>query len=204
MLACAFGEDVWDDTPFAERREKYRAKVASWPLYFTQGQGAISIDDLRRWVFDLKALGVHHFFVDHLHFCLDEPEEWKLAVKFAQDLKQLVNEADIHMDIIIQPAKIADGAQLNLYSMRGGAGIGQAVDNVLIFERVKDPEHKNLSRLKLEVARHKKAKQGDYILLQYDQATTRFCEMEKKEAEVVPHPRPETPYSQRGYPILRD
>ncbi len=70
-----------------------------------------------------------------------------------------------------------EGEQLSLATLRGGSSIGQALDNLLILERVRNEE--NVSKLTLEVARHKLASLGS-IYLKYDKNTTAFEEVDRR------------------------
>lgn len=104
-------------------------------------------------------------------------EDYESTTALIKRLKSLTKELDIHLNLIVQPRSLREGEKLSLATLRGGASIGQALDNLLILERVRGQD--NISRLSLEVARHKLCKLGE-IYLQYDQETTRFQEVEKQ------------------------
>lgn len=60
--------------------------------------------------------------------------------------------------------------------------MGQAIDNLIMLERIKKPGIDNISKLTLDVARSKLAKPG-YLYLEYDPKTTMFQETEPEAVE---------------------
>jgi Bifunctional DNA primase/polymerase, N-terminal/Primase C terminal 1 (PriCT-1)/DnaB-like helicase C terminal domain len=175
LLSVAFGENSWLVDLDAERQSRYSGKLTAWPLYFSNGYGYFAAQDIRAWVLKAKAKGVQYFWFDHLHYMLEDPEDHKAASKLIKDLKALAKTENIHIDIIIQPNKLMDGQRLSLNSIKGGSAMGQAIDNLLILERVRGAT--NIAKLTLEVARSKLCKPGS-IHLQFDPVTTRFGETE--------------------------
>src|ERR1051325_9904237 len=125
-----------------------------------------------------------HFLFDHFHYALLS-EDHESTATLIKRLKALTKELDIHLSLIVQPRSLREGESLSLATLRGGATIGQALDNLLILERVKG--ERNISRLSLEVARHKLATLG-HVFLQYDSETTEFIEVEKSTVIETPVP----------------
>jgi hypothetical protein len=192
LLSIKFGENAWLAELTDKRSANYTGALNTWPLYFARGYGYFSMTDIKRWVNECHAAGVSHFFFDHLHYMLEDPEDHKAASKLIKELKTLAKEKDIHIDIIIQPNKLADGQRLSLNSIKGGAAMGQAIDNLLVLERVKGDGIKNICKLTLEVARSKLCKPG-HMYLQFDPDTTMFQEAEAKDIETTQSSGP-TPY----------
>lgn len=157
----------------------YKETLTRWPLHFATGYGRFPINSLKRWVKELKAKGVLYFFIDHLHYCLEGVEDWAEAVDMAQQLKEITVTENVHIDLIVQPTKIQEGVKLGLNALRGGAGIGQALDNLLILERVDGRQH--VSKLTLDRARWPLANQGSHILIQYNKDTRGFVEVEEEQ-----------------------
>lgn len=180
LLSIKFSENAWLEEIDSKREQKYTEALKQWNLLFSKGYGHFPVQEFVYWTKALHDLGVRHFFIDHLHYCLEDPEEYKDAVKLAHLLKRLSNQLDISILAIIQPTKIQEGMRLGLHALRGGAGIGQALDNLLILERHTDSLGRrvsDISVLTLDVARSKLATPNK-IYLQYDKTTTQFKEVE--------------------------
>lgn len=175
LLSVALGENTWLAEVTPERLDKFGSKLSAWPLFFSHGYGFFAPQDIRAWVQKAKAAGVSYFWFDHLHYMVEDPEDHKAASKLIKDLKSLAKTENIHIDIIIQPNKLMDGQRLSLNSIKGGSAMGQAIDNLLILERVKGTP--NIAKLTLEVARSKLCTPGS-IYLQYDRDSMRFGETE--------------------------
>lgn len=176
LLSIALGLNAWKSEIDDTFKSKAASVFASWPLFFAPGYGHYAPDELEQWFGELKAIGVNHFLFDHFHYAL-EGEDYEATAKLIKKLKSLTKSLDIHLNLIVQPRSLREGESLSLATLRGGAAIGQALDNLLILERVKSEE--NVSRLSLEVARHKLAKLGK-IYLRYDTETTRLEEVAKE------------------------
>jgi hypothetical protein len=132
---------------FARRR---LGDCVKWPLYFAEGYGHFPLEEIKAWVMEAKAAGISYFFFDHLHYMLEDPEDHKAASKLIKEIKTLAKEQKVCINIIIQPNKLMDGQRLSLNSIKGGAAMGQAIDNLIILERVKNSETKNVVKLTLE------------------------------------------------------
>jgi hypothetical protein len=180
LVSIAFNENAWKAEQTPERQERYNTALDTWPLYFTSGYGTYLLESFGPWVRALHAKGVNHFFVDHLHYCLVDPEDYKEAVKLAQAFKKLANELDIHIFSIIQPTKIYEGQSLGLQSLRGGAGLGQAIDALLTLERFVDNNGErsdDISVLRVSDIRNKLGRTGR-MFLQYDATSTKIREVD--------------------------
>lgn len=154
-------------------------KSAAWPLYFSRGYGTMPLAEVEAWVRQLHAKGVEHFFFDHLHYLLEDSENYAEASQFSRKLKALTKELKVHIDLIVQPTKLIDGQSMGKNTLRGGAGIGQALDNLFVLRRVLDENNRKLDVLHVKLAdkRFLLAKEGD-AYLQYDQETLSFMEVE--------------------------
>lgn len=173
LLSLTFKENAWKSELTEKRKLYYREALDVWPIYFAKGYGYFPFDTLVTWVKELKALGVSYFWFDHLHYMVEDPEDHRAASKLVKDLKSLARTEDIHIDVIIQPNKLMEGQKLSLNSIKGGAAMGQAIDNLLTLERVRDET--NLSRLSLKAGRSRLCVPGE-IYLKYDTDTTDFNE----------------------------
>ncbi len=201
ILSVKFGENVLELAVKRqitdEAKHRYRNYLASLPLDFAKGYGKFPSDKFTAWVYELYARGTRYFYVDHLHYCLEGVEEWTEAVEMTQTMKRLVNELGIHIDLIVQPTKLAMGQTLGLGSLRGGAGIGQALDNLFLFERV--PGYRNMTKLTLDRARWPLATPGK-LYLQYDLKTRIFDDVSLEFEAMLERDRaaPPTSYNQHA------
>jgi hypothetical protein len=183
FLSLEFQENAWLSELTPEAQARYTSAVASWEMYFARGYGHLSFDDIVRWTDELMNLGVRIFWFDHLHYMIEDPEDHKEASKLIKNLKTLAKEKDINIQIIIQPNKLAEGYSLGLNSIKGGSAMGQAIDNLIVLERMKDVE--NVCKLSLKACRSKLGKLGS-IHLQYNPSTTDFIEGEfEKSVEIT-------------------
>lgn len=165
-----------------ELKEEYREIYRQWPVHFTHGFGFMSHDATERFFDKCKKAGVNHFIYDHFHRGL-KFENYEAVEQHMRFLKRLTKQFECHLFLVVQPKALQEGEELSLASPRGGAVIGQELNNLLILKRRKDQPH--LSELILEVARHKLAKPGS-IYLKYDPETIIMEEVEK--GSVAPPP----------------
>lgn len=159
--------------------------VNQWKLVFTPGYGAIEPDELFLWMDRCRTeAGIQFFVVDHFHYALQNPEDFSEISKFIRRIKTYTKQHNVHIDLVVQPKITQPGERLHLNSMRGGASIGQALDNLFLMTRVKNEAGRptSVTELTLEVARHKLASPGS-IYLQYDTTSMSF-------SEVVPETQP--------------
>lgn len=143
--------------------------------FFAKGRGYFPVQELSNWVEQLKNQGVSYFFFDHLHWCLDDPEDYKAASLLSRTLKDIAVKFNVHIDVIIQPKVLMDGQKPSLNSMKGGSALGQNIDNFITLERTGDSKE-NLSKLTLKAKRSRLAKLG-HIVLHYDETTLKLSEM---------------------------
>lgn len=201
LLSIALSTNTWNATMDDAFRSRASSVLANWSLYFAPGYGHFPIEDMENWFRTLRDSGVTHFLFDHFHYALLS-EDYDATASLIKKLKQLTKELDIHLSLIVQPRSLREHEQLGLATLRGGAAIGQALDNLLILERVKGEQ--NISKLTLEVARHKLAKLG-HVFLQYNSDTTEFIEV-SKETVVNETPQsiraPQGIYPRRSMPNL--
>jgi hypothetical protein len=199
LLSIEFGESVLklfiDDKATEAHRAKYREAVASWPLHFAGGYGPISIEKLSEWMTSLRSEGVKYFFIDHLHYCVEDEEDWGKAVQMVRELRRLAIRLNVHVDLIVQPTKVPDGVKLGLNSLKGGSGIGQALYNLLLLETAGAP---NVRKLTLDRSRFPLASPGS-IYIQYDRQTRRYIEVEPTEEQPA-DPAPVAP--RREFPRI--
>ncbi len=176
LLSIATGTNAWKSDISDGFRSSSASIMGAWPLYFAPGYGHFKLEEIEQWFVSLKAIGVNHFLFDHFHYAL-EKEDYDATASLIKRLKSITKSLDIHLNLIVQPRSLREGEMLSLATLRGGAAIGQALDNLLILERVKGQE--NISKLTMEVARHKLAKLGT-IYLKYDAETTVLEEVAKE------------------------
>jgi len=179
LLSCELSSDVAKVEPTEDVMRSYGKILERWPLYFSTGYGSFPLEDLEQWVHDLADRGVKYFWIDHLHYMLAEPEDHKEASKLIKLIKTLVNTREIHIDLIVQPNKLLDGQSLGLNTVKGGAAIGQTLDNLITLERVKgDGGRKtNVCKLTMAAGRHRHTRHGA-IYVEYNPDTSRFREVE--------------------------
>lgn len=185
LLSIALKENAWRASINDTFQSRSKQVLSAWALYFAPGYGHFATEDMERWFKSMRDLGITHYLFDHFHYAL-EGEDYEATAKLIKRLKTLTKELDIHLSLIVQPRSLREGEALSLATLRGGAAIGQALDNLLILERVRGET--NISKLTLEVARHKLAKLG-HTFLQYNPDTTEFIEVDRQlvsEAPPVP------------------
>lgn len=167
-------------------------------LYFAKGYGHLSIRDLEAWIEQCQSHGIEYFFLDHLHYMLANSEDYAEAAEMARLLKTKTKEANLSINMIIQPTKIIEGVTLGKNTLRGGAGIGQALDNLLTMQRIMERDDNgsmrktNISKLTLTDKRFTLAKEGS-IYLEYSPKTMRLTEVEET-TEMTVEPREHNPF----------
>lgn len=179
ILSIHFKENLWESENI--QYERFKEAVAKWPLNFCRGYGYLDPKQLEAWIRQLNKRGVKYFWFDHLHYMLEAPEDHQEASKLIKLLKTLAKEEDIHINIIVQANKLYEGQQLSLNSIKGGSAIGQALDNLIILERMNQYDldgssnngydYNNIMRIKLDVARSKLCKLGHFFV-RYNTETT--------------------------------
>lgn len=176
LLSIELNKNVWKSTDLDQTLLQGRAAIKNWSLFFAPGYGYFPMENMKEWVVQMAGLGVTQLFFDHLHYLIAE-EEHKIVANTIREIKAFAKIYKVHINLIVQPKQLMEGQALGLTTLRGGAAIGQSLDNLLILERYKNTHQENIARLRLDVARHKLAKPGD-IYVQYDSVTTRFIEVD--------------------------
>lgn len=182
LFSIEFGLNFWtlkkdDPDKFKTVVEQAAKRLASWPIYFSDGLGIMSIEEIAQFVREAKKQGVNYFYLDHFHRCMLDSEDRKEIARFISDLKRLVSEENIHLNLIVQPTKVGD-RDVSYSDMRGSVVIEQEVDQLWQFNRTED---KNITRLTLAAARHRLAKPNSDIYFAYDPTTTRMTEIVRTE-----------------------
>jgi KaiC/GvpD/RAD55 family RecA-like ATPase len=153
-------------------------RAQGWGLFFSSGYGYFSLEDLERFYEEGVAAGVTVFVLDHFHHFLPG-EEYQEVQRFAKKIKTLTIQAGVTTILCIQPKTLKlDQTRITNADIRGGAVVGQALDAVLVLERTKDENGRvsNITKVTLDIARHKLARLGE-IYLQYDRDTMDFAEV---------------------------
>ncbi|MCK5021427.1 MAG: bifunctional DNA primase/polymerase [Candidatus Peribacteraceae bacterium] len=175
ILSIHCQENVWLSDNICPAR--FLPILERWPLYFALGYGFFPLDQLSTWIRDLKNRGVTQFWFDHLHYMLEDPEDHKAASKLMKEIKALAKTENIHISVIIQPNKLMDGQRLSLNSIKGGAAMGQALDNLIILER----SGRNTVKITLERARSKLCELGHFYM-KYNPKTTDLTILDREVA----------------------
>lgn len=177
LISLEHNIDAWqkDTNP-----DQYKDSLNQWPLYFASGYGYMPIKDIHDWVVNCLEHGIKYFFIDHLHYCLDNPEDHQEASKFIKQLKTMAKKYKVHFDIIIQPNKLMDGQRLSKNTIKGGSAMGQTIDNLIIMQRLKDID--NTTEVSLVDTRSKLSRLGKYFI-QYKPKDFSFIEVDVKETD---------------------
>ena len=152
--------------------------LGQWPLYFAPGLGAFPLQEIGVWMGALSQMGVKLFVFDHLiHFVNDE--DYKMISMFSREIKRLSQLHSVASVLVIQPKQLQQGERVSVNNIRGGSAVGQAIDALIVLERERDDngELTNVTKVKLDVARHKLARPGS-IFLAYDSDTMDYTEVE--------------------------
>lgn len=184
LLSIEHQENAWLAKMDAGRKARYEQTVSTWPLYFAPGYGYFPLDQVRAWVGTMAAHGVRYLFFDHLHYCLEDPGDWKAATMLTQELKALTLELNVFILLVIQPSQIAPDAPFTFANVKGGAGVTQAVNQLFIMEQlyVNGAPQRNRRVVKSEIKRHPLARLGT-TYFEYDEQTQSMSELVAAEAE---------------------
>jgi hypothetical protein len=165
--------------------EEVIAAIADWKLAFAPGYGAFQGNQLFEWLDECIRHGVQYYFIDHLHYCLEDAEDFKLLSEFGRKLKTYCKTHQIHIDLIIQPkvrGMYKSGEKMvkqdmDIGMLRGGASLGQVLDSLITMDRLVDDEGNLMDYVKVDLkrARSKMAKTGTFYL-KYDFSTMTFSE----------------------------
>lgn len=165
--------------------EEVMAAIADWKLAFAPGYGAFQGNQLFDWLDECIRHGVQYFYIDHLHYCLNDAEDFKLLSEFGRKLKTYCKTHQIHIDLIIQPkvrGMYKSGEKMvkqdmDIGMLRGGASLGQVLDSLITMDRLMDEAGNltNVVKVDLKRARSKMAKTGTFFM-RYDFNTMTFSE----------------------------
>lgn len=178
-------ENSWLEETNEERTAKYKSFIDKWPLEFLGSYGTTPIERFHEWVKICKSKGIKYFFADHAHFLCSGSEDHKLLAEYVKQLKYITMTEEVCIVLVVQPSNIADGQQLSMNKLRGGANLSQVMNALLVLERHRGPDGRpvqNISRLTLDATRSKLARPG-HIYLEYDPVTTRIVEVHPDEAQ---------------------
>lgn len=167
--------------------EEVMQAIQGWKLAFAPGYGSFQRNELFEWMDECLLHGIRYFWIDHLHYCLVDAEDFKLVSEFGRKLKTYAKTHMVHIDLIIQPKNVPFIKQgdklvpqeLDIGLLRGGANLGQVLDSLITMQRVRndDNELTNTVKIELKRARSKLARPGK-IFMRYDFNTMTFTECE--------------------------
>lgn len=192
LLSLHFKTNYWLQDSYDEAATN--EALSKWRLAFSPGYGSIPAAELFSWMDACRDAGIQYIWIDHLHYCMEDPEDFKSISKLIRDVKAYAKRHGVHIDLIVQPKIQELGQRLSLNSLRGGASIGQALDNLITMTRERDQSGKltNVVRVQLEVARSKLARLG-HIFLEYNRDTCDFVEVEPDTTPEAEEPSVDTP-----------
>jgi KaiC/GvpD/RAD55 family RecA-like ATPase len=182
IASIELSKNIWKHKPTDKDLESIKKLIGNEKLVFSPGYGYFPQETLIQWVRTLAVEGYTHFYLDHLLFSLEDSEDFKAAARLAREIKSVTKECNVTFIVVVQPKLTLDGQMINHNAMRGGASLAQAFDAVLILDR--QPQQ-NITKLRLDIARHKLASPGE-IYLQYVPETTGFIEVEPEEEPTEP------------------
>lgn len=200
LLSCHFNTNMFlaENIKVVSSTEIKKA-VEAWKIYFAGGFGLFDLNMFKAWAMKLKKdFGVSHFYMDHLHFMLEDPEDHQAASRLVKGIKTFAIEEDVAIFLIIQPNKLMEGQKLGRNTLKGGSAIGQACDNLITMTRIPKTqfidENPNVSKIAVEFARHKVARTGSFHL-EYDNESMTFKEIILENDEAFPRAGEYTPRS---------
>lgn len=181
-------EEIQDDV----RQLVHESKGLIVPTHKT---GMIELDVLKDWMkFCHEERGVEDFYIDHLHM-VSGLEDAKDITRWINSVKDFVLANNFHLDLIVQPRKLAPDRngnyeKLTRHALRGSISIEQAVDGIIVMRGVEG--QRNVRELEIEVHRNTMVEPGS-CFLQYHPSTMRFSDFDES---LIPEPEPEVP---RGF-----
>lgn len=160
--------------------------LAGWKLAFAPGYGAFTGNELFDWLDECLLHGVRYFWIDHLHYCLVDAEDFKLVSEFGRKLKTYAKTHQVHIDLIVQPKnvpfiKVGDKLvpqELDIGLLRGGANLGQVLDSLITMQRVRDEDGDltDVTKVALKRARSKLARPGEFFMeYQFNDMSFKEC-----------------------------
>jgi len=182
LLSIEYKKDIRE---YKLTKQVIKDTIEPWPLWFSEGYGQFPLEYASAWMKRLQEdHGVKHFFFDHLHH-MTTSEDWQEVVKLARGIKKASMKLGVCTIIIIQPPQIMEGQSLGLKTLRGGAGVGQAIDTVITLERQQG--HRNIRKLSVTDSRSAVVRKqisklkSNNIHLKYNPETTGMEEVEFKQ-----------------------
>lgn len=172
LLTLALDKNLYKSEDVSE--EQLVTAMRDWKLAFAPGYGAFQGEELFDWMDECRHFGISYFYIDHLHYCIVNSEDYAVAAELARRLKTYAKTHMVHIDLIIQPKNIAKVKQgdklvkpeLDIDLLRGGANLGQVLDSLLTMQRMEDSngDLMDVVKVSLKRARSKLAKPGHFYL----------------------------------------
>jgi hypothetical protein len=182
LLTLKIGKNIYKQQV---TEDEVMAAISDWKLAFAPGYGEFTGNELWDWLDECIRHGVQFFYIDHLHYCLRDSEDFKLLAEFGRKLKTYCKTHQIHIDLIIQPKvrpmyKSGDKMvkqDMDIGMLRGGASLGQVLDSLITMDRLQDEDGNltNVVKVDLKRARSKMARTGTFFML-YDFHSMTFKE----------------------------
>ena len=180
LLTLSLGKNLYTAKEITEAELVQAMK--NWKLAFAPGYGAFQGNELFSWMDECRHFGVLYFYIDHLHYCLPDSEDFKQVAELGRSLKTYAKTHNVHIDLIVQPKGLdANFPQdLDIHHLRGGASLGQVLDNLLTMQRQRDSngELLNVTKVTLKRSRSKMARPGSFFV-QYDRELMTFSVVEE-------------------------
>lgn len=192
LVTLAMQQNVYKNRLTADA---IKERIQKWKLVFSEGIGQYDDpEDLFKWIEAKVEEGIKYFWIDHLHFCLPDSEDFKALSSFIRKLRTMSRGRMVHIDLIIQPkggttqhtksGKLIDN-DLDIGMLRGGASLGQGLDNLITMQRSRDDEGNKIdvSKITLKTTRNKLAKLGSFYV-SYDREKMTFQSCNKPDEDI--------------------
>jgi len=170
LISLVLKQNMFEQKITDRLKESALNAISSWPLYFAEGYGVFPIEKVKEWMTTLHMLGVDYFFIDQFQNMLYDSTDLKEITQLIQLIKQMVNELNVHVFLILQVNKSDPNAQVYFgpHSIKGGSVMLHTLDNLLLLERRLNAD--NVSKLIVSRVRHRLAKRGNVNVI-YDPKT---------------------------------
>lgn len=184
LLTVKLGKNLYKEDV---SEDEVMTAIKGWRLAFAPGYGAFHGDELFKWMEECLLHGVRYFWVDHLHYCLVDSEDFRLLSEFGRRIKTFAKTNMVHIDLIIQPKNVPFVKQgdklvpqdLDIGLLRGGANLGQVLDSLITMTRCRDDDGRQIdvTRFELKRARSKLARPGFfYMAYNHDKMSFTVCD----------------------------
>jgi hypothetical protein len=187
LLTLALNKNVYKATDLVESELVQAMK--GWKLAFAPGYGAFQGNELFDWMDACRAFDIRYFYIDHLHYCLVNSEDFQEVAELARKLKTYAKTHAVHIDLIIQPKGLDPSfpVELDIHHIRGGASLGQVLDNLITLQRQRgeDGNYIDVTKVTLKRSRSKLASIGSFFL-QYNKEMMTFQVVEEASNEPTP------------------